>query len=96
MATYAQRFTQALSDALPESFTVEDSQGLIVATHKDEGRLIYWLPRADKRKPVSAQDVSEWIDTATSRARGEMPKLKPEFQAKSRAMLAELTTIEGN
>lgn len=97
MTTYAERFVSAISDALPGSFTVHDSQGLIVASHGEKGAAMSGFMPAyvDKRKPVNPEDVSVWLTGARMRVRRYLPLYTDEARAAAEAMLADLDNEEG-
>lgn len=72
--TYANRFTEALQEALAPLEVSDLGGGLIIVSHGGPGGAVLtgYLPSADKRKPVAQVDVDRWIEAGVSRLRRDM------------------------
>lgn len=73
--TYAEMFVEALTDHLPgKGFRVTDTQGLIIVSHPKAGAgmISGWLPDGDRRRAVTEQDVTRWLDYAETKLRRDM------------------------
>ncbi len=86
------RFAAQLTALLGDGFEVRADRSLTVASF-GKAALLGWTPEpSDKRKPVGEDDAREWVASAVSRLRSEIPKYTDEAKAHARVLLDELAT----
>lgn len=92
MTRYAERFADALTDALPFGFTVSADDALVVAGY-GTAALVGFTPNGDRRAAVTGDDTAAWIDSAVRKLRSQIAHYTPEAREAAEAMLATLATL---
>lgn len=88
---FADKFVALLQKQLPY-LVVEDSQGpIIAALPGTTAQLIGWLPSGDHRKAPTQQQVEQWLKSAASALRRDIPHYTPASAMDAQILLGRLS-----
>lgn len=87
---FAEKFVGMLQNQLP-NLVVEDSHDLIIAALPGTtAQLVGWLPSGDHRKAPTQQQVEQWLESAVSSLRRDIPHYTPAAAEHAQALLDSL------
>lgn len=88
---FAEKFVVMLQERLPY-LVVEDSYGLIIAALPGtSAQLVNWLPSGDHRKAPTQQQVEQWLESAVSSLRRDIPHYTPTAAMDAQILLGRLS-----
>ena len=87
---FAEKFVGMLQKQLPY-LVVEDRQGLIIVSLPGTtAQLVGWLPSGDHRKAPTQKQVDQWLESAVSSLRRDIPHCTPTAAEHSQELLDSL------